>query len=80
MKKIGPCKILSKFEPNAYEIEFLYDVGISPIFNVAYMYPYREDETNGAENQKEFQWVKKMPIAENPQMEKIIDQRVGKNT
>ena len=34
MKKIGPCKILRKFDANAYEIELPYDVGISPIFNI----------------------------------------------
>jgi hypothetical protein len=34
----------------------------------------------GEENQKEVQWVKQMPVAEKPQMEKIIDQRVGKKT
>jgi hypothetical protein len=45
MKKIGSCKILRKFEANAYEIELLDGVGISPIFNVAYLYPYKEDET-----------------------------------
>jgi hypothetical protein len=55
-------------------------VGISPIFNVADMYPYREDEAGGEENQKEIQWVKQMPVAEKPQMEKIIDQRVSKKT
>jgi hypothetical protein len=53
MKKIGPCKILRKFEANAYEIELLDDVGISPIFNVADMYPYRTDEADGEENQQE---------------------------
>jgi hypothetical protein len=37
MKKIGPCKILQKFEANAYEIEFPDDVGISPIFNIENM-------------------------------------------
>jgi hypothetical protein len=34
MKKIRPCKILRKFDANAYEIELPDDVGISPIFNI----------------------------------------------
>ena len=42
MKKIGPCKIIRKFDANAYEIELPEDVGISPIFNIPYLYPYRE--------------------------------------
>jgi hypothetical protein len=55
MKKIGPCKILRKFETNAYEIELPDGVGISPIFNIADMYPYRAYEIEGSEDQKEFQ-------------------------
>jgi hypothetical protein len=80
LKKIRPCKILRKFNANAYERELPEDVGVSPIFNISYMYPYREDNTKGSEYQKEIQWEKQMPVAENPQMEKIIDQRVGKKT
>jgi hypothetical protein len=53
LKKIGPCKILRRFDENAYEIELPKDVGISPIFNLSDMYPYREDETEGSEDQKE---------------------------
>jgi hypothetical protein len=40
LKKIGPCKILRKFSSNSYELELPPDIGISPIFNVADLYPY----------------------------------------
>jgi hypothetical protein len=39
LKNIGPFKILIKFGENAYEIELLEDVGISPIFNIVDLYP-----------------------------------------
>jgi hypothetical protein len=73
MKKIGPCKILMKFDANAYDIELPDDVGISPIFNVSDLYPYREDDTEGLEDQEKIQWERQIPIAEKPQMEKIVD-------
>jgi hypothetical protein len=44
MKKIGPCKILRKFVANAYEIELPDNVGISPIFHVVDLDPYRRDD------------------------------------
>jgi hypothetical protein len=53
MKKIGPCRILRKFTTNAYEIELPNNVGISPIFNVADLYPYRRDETGESYDHKE---------------------------
>jgi hypothetical protein len=55
-------------------------VGNSPIFNVEDLYPYRAYEARGEENQKEVQWVKQLPVDENPHVEKIIDQRVSKKT
>jgi hypothetical protein len=66
MKKIGQCKILWKFEENYYEIELPDGVGISLVFNVAYIYPYIEDEVGGEENQYKIQWVKHMLVAKNP--------------
>ena len=43
MKKFGPCKILKKFDSgNAYEVELLDDMDISPIFNIANLYKYHE--------------------------------------
>jgi hypothetical protein len=80
MKKIGPCRILRKFAANAYEIELPDSVGISLIFNVVDLYPYKRDEAGESYDQKEFQWEEQLPIAKKPQMEKIIEQRDGNKT
>ena len=45
-KKIDPWKILINFSANAYEIELLRDVGISPIFNVSDLYPYHVEKSS----------------------------------
>jgi hypothetical protein len=80
MKKIGPCKVLRKFRENAYEIKLSSDIGISPIFNIAYLYPYRVGEAKTGTEQPVVQWMKQLPVAEKPQMECILDKRVGKKT
>jgi hypothetical protein len=80
MKKIGPCRFMKKFGANVYEIELPNGIGISPIFNVADLYPYRTEETRTEDEQVEVHWTKQMPVAENPQMESIIDKRVSRKT
>jgi hypothetical protein len=80
MKKIGPCRILRKFAANAYEIELSDNVGISSIFNVADLYPYKRDEAGESDEQKEIQWENQFPTTEKPRMEKIIEQKDGKKT
>ena len=52
MKKIGPCKILKKFGENAYELELPEGIGISPIFNISDLYPYKVKDA-GAGNVEE---------------------------
>ena len=52
MKKIGPCTIVKKFGANAYEIELPDGDRISPMFNVADLYPYRAEEAGAEDEQK----------------------------
>jgi hypothetical protein len=80
MKKIGPCKVLRKFGEDAYEIEFPDGIGISLIFHIADLYPYRAGETEIGTEEPVIQWMKQLPVAEKPQMECILDKRVGKKT
>jgi hypothetical protein len=80
MKKIGPCRVMKKFGANAYEIELPDGIGISPIFSVADLYPYKDEEIGIEDEQTEVQWTKQIPVAEKPQMGKIIDKRVSRKT
>jgi hypothetical protein len=80
MKKIGPCKILRKFGENAYELELPEDIGISPIFNISDLYPYKPDEADTGTDEPVVQWQKQLPVAQKPKMERILDKRTGKKT
>jgi hypothetical protein len=80
MKKIGPCRVLKKFGENAYEIELSDGIRISSIFNVADLYPYRPGEVATGTEEPVIQWMKQLPVAEKPQMECILDKRVGRKT
>jgi hypothetical protein len=51
MKRIGPCKVLKKFGANSYEIELPDGIGISLIFNVSDLYPYKAEEVVTSDEQ-----------------------------
>ena len=80
MKKIGPCQILKKFGENAYELELPEGIGISLIFNISDLYPYRVEETDTGTKEPVVDWQKQLPVAQKPQMECILDKRVGRKT
>ena len=84
-KKIGPCRILRKFSANAYEIKLPPGIGISPIFNVADLFPYiaspGDDEATRPERNtpdEEDVWLKQMPAAQPLEIEGILDTQVAK--
>jgi len=89
-KKIGPCKVLRKFSANAYEIQLPPGIGISPIFNLAYLFPFtaNPDEkgedgiaqpTRNTQDEGEA-WKRQMPYVQPPEIERILDTQVVKRT
>jgi hypothetical protein len=66
MKKIGPCNIVKKFGANAYEIELPDGIGISPIFKISDLYPYKAEEAREDSEQTEVWWTKQIPVAAKP--------------
>jgi hypothetical protein len=85
LKKIGPCKILRKFSSNAYEIELPSGVGISPIFNVAYLYPFKETEDVSADEpvsdeDQTIEWKEQLPRAVQKEIEAVLDKKVLRKT
>lgn len=78
LKNFGPCKILRKFSSgNAYEVELLDSLSISPIFNIVDLHEYHEPKFNEysvANLEKQF------PQKEPDPIEEILDQMIGHST
>ena len=86
-KKIRLCKILCKFSANAYELQLPPDIGISPIFNVADLFPYTSNLEEGSSTQPKWDtqegsdsWIRKMPTAQPLEIEEILDTQVARWT
>lgn len=85
-KKIGPCKILQKFSTNAYELELPASIGISPIFNVADLYPYKIDDIGHPKEDGDpttlegVDWLKHMPTEIPAKAEAILETEAVKKT
>lgn len=89
-KKIGPYKVLQKFLVNAYEIQLPPEIGISPIFNVANLFPYTTDPEEEEEDRTTWPtrntqdggeaWMRQMPYVQPPEIEIILNTQVAKQT
>ena len=82
LKNIGPCKILRKIATNEYELELLTYIDISPIFNVAYLYPYKGDNTEELEEIQEHaeRWRQQFPTVKPLEIDRFLDRKVAKRT
>jgi hypothetical protein len=56
------------------------DIGISTIFNVENLYPYRIYRKEEEEYEDKVWWMQQIPIVENIQITNILDQRIAKRT
>lgn len=89
-KNIGPFKVLRKFSVNAYEIQLPPRIGISPILNVADLFPYtsnpEEKEEDGttrptrSTQEKGEAWKRQMPYVQPLKIKSILDTQVVKQT
>ncbi|XP_059068514.1 uncharacterized protein LOC131859019 [Cryptomeria japonica] len=83
MKKIGPSRIVHKFGPNAYEIEISQGLGISPIFSVSDLFPYKGGVAGheaGFPSDGDEGWFKDLPPSQPLKLESILDTKVVKKT
>ena len=72
--KFGPYKILEKHDPrNAYEVELLDGIYISPIFNIANLTKYHDD---GVEDEFMLEPYP-IPTFEKEEIKEILDSYVG---
>ena len=85
LKKIRPCKVKRKFSANAYEIELPEGMGISPIFNIVDLYPFKETETElqteaTGDEVKTVNWEEHMPKSAKKEVEAILEKSISKRT
>ena len=86
-KKIGPCKILHKFSANAYELQLPPGIGISPIFNVAYLFPCTASpkgdssvEPKQDTQEESSSWMRQMPSTQPLDIKGILNTQVARWT
>jgi hypothetical protein len=79
-KKFGPCKIMKRINENAYLIDLLEDLDISPIFNVVDLHSHsvgtNDDQMDDDQNEKEDNWTQHLPKKKRKQVERVLDTKL----
>lgn len=85
--KIGPCKILCKFFANANELQLPPGIAISPILNVADLFPFTTspEDDSAAQPERDTQiengsWMRQIPKVQPLEIKRILDTQVAKRT
>lgn len=76
-KRVGLCRILRKISENAYKLELPKNLNIFLMFNVAYLYEFREGEKSDEAGTRD-EWKQQLPIKLVEEMEEILATRIGK--
>ena len=83
MKKIGPLKILYKYDNNAYEVKLPPNLGISQIFNVCDFFPYKGTHVDVDHHTlidlEGVDYVQDLPTLQPLQLGNIMDSNMIKN-
>ena len=80
MRKMGPFRILQKCGTNAYKVELPPDIGLSNIFNVSDLYPYKGSIVCDAGATHEAEVPTGLPKKSSPEVESLLDIKIMKET
>ena len=79
MKKFGPCKIVKRHGfGNAYEVELLPKLNISPIFNILDLIEFYEG--GDSDEVADVQWSIPVATSDTKEIEEILEIHFGKST
>ena len=73
-KKIGLCKILKKINDNAYKVDLLVDLDISPMFNVYELYIFHGDDMDD-DVEEEVDWQQAILSQKKEKIAHILDKK-----
>ena len=83
-RKFGPCKIKRRINDNAYLMDLLEELDISPVFNVADLYSMltesnkeaNEDQSINDQHDKGGDWTKLLPKKKREKVECVLDTKL----